>query len=205
MTLNKNMRHRIFYSYLVVMLVALLGASTTAQSNTAVKVALIADKASGLYKSPLVAVLEARLSKEPNLILLERAEIEKILKEKMLQLTFEAEGSNARRQLGNMLGADVLLFAEKVSVPERTSIRLRMVETRTGIILDDLLQASSDVDHDVESLVASIRPGLLKVGTPIKDRRYIGIMDIEIEKHEGIKKNRQDMEAKSKSKGVLRR
>jgi len=138
MTLNKNMRHRIFYSYPVVMLLALFGPSTAARPNIPLAVAVIADKRFELHKSPLVSLLEVKLSQEPGVVLLERAEIEKILEEQMLQLAFEAEGSEARRQLGALLRARmlVILRAREEQAGEDKTIRcleLVIADTSTGL------------------------------------------------------------------------
>ena len=63
-----------------------------AAPNTAVKVALIADKAFNLHKSPLVSLLEVEISQRDGIQLLERVEIDKILQEQRLQLMFSARG-----------------------------------------------------------------------------------------------------------------
>ena len=84
---------------LYITLITLSASSAWAQANDVVKVALIVDKACDLHKSPLVSLLEVKLSWEPGLVLLERVEIEKILEERTLQLAFEAEGAEARRRL----------------------------------------------------------------------------------------------------------
>jgi hypothetical protein len=85
-----------------------------------------------------VSLLEVKLSQERDLILLERAEIEKILEEQMLQLAFEAEGSEARRQLGALLRARmlVILRAREEQAGEGKMVRyleLVIADTSTGL------------------------------------------------------------------------
>jgi len=58
--------------------------------------ALIADRALDLHESPLVALLEARLSEDEQIILVERMEIDRILEEQQLQLLFSAEGGDSK-------------------------------------------------------------------------------------------------------------
>ena len=80
------MRDKVIYSYLAALLIILPSFSTLARSENKVKVALIADKASDLHKSPLVSLLEVKLSQRSGVQLLERAEIDKILQEQQLSV-----------------------------------------------------------------------------------------------------------------------
>jgi hypothetical protein len=166
--------------HIVFLLVTLiLTNSILADADKTINIALIADKASGLDKSSLVSLLEVELSKLENIKLLERGEVEKVLAEKKLQLSFEASANESRIQIGNILGADVILFIKKITGPERQEIiDARIVETRTGVILDDVLQDSSDIGKDIQVLIKAISPGLLKANVPLSQRHYLGISDI---------------------------
>jgi hypothetical protein len=166
----------------IVALIAVMSASIYAaniQPDKALNIALIVDKASGLDKSPLISLLEVQLSQEKGIKLLERAEIEKILSEKKLQLSFEASANADRLKIGNILGADALLCVDKIVTTERQElIHIRIIETRTGIILDDVLITSSGVEADVKALIEGLRPKLLKLSVPLNQRLYLGISDI---------------------------
>ena len=71
--------------------------------------ALIVDPALGLPDSASFNLLGVELSKAPGLTLLERAEVDKILKERTLQLALSAEGVAERRALGTLLQARLLV------------------------------------------------------------------------------------------------
>ncbi|MHC4186174.1 MAG: CsgG/HfaB family protein, partial [Planctomycetota bacterium] len=116
-----------------------MGADSHAASDTAVTVALIADKTFDLDKSPLVSLLEARLSEEPNLVLLERHEIDKILQEQQ----FSAAGLVRREaviKVGQLLRADALVLLSTEDGEEAGQnklLRVRLVETAHGLRLLD--------------------------------------------------------------------
>lgn len=161
-------------------MVTLLSISSVfADADKAINVAIITDKTSGLDKSPLIPLLEVELSKFENIKLLERGKIDKILAEKKLQLSFEASANESRMQIGNILGADVILFVKKiVGTDQQEFIDARIVETRTGVILDDVLQDSSDIEKETQNLIKAISPGLSKANVPLNQRHYLGISDI---------------------------
>ncbi len=156
-----------------------LTSSVFAATEKKINLALIADNTSGLEKSPIISLLEVELSKLENVNLLERNEIEKILAEKKLQLSFEVTENESRKQIGTILGADALLFVKLIRNQEqKESINTRFVETRTGIIFDNLLQNSSNIDEDIQGLIKEIKQRILKVNVPLDQRHYLGISDI---------------------------
>ena len=163
------------------MMLYVFASYTCAQSVTEISIALIADKASGLDKSPLVPLFEVELSKIENIKLLERSEIDKILTEQKLQLTFESSENKSRMHIGNILGADVLIVIENALNTKTQSIRLRIVETRTGIILGDFLQTDSNITDNIQAFVEYTRSTLNKTIVPIETRQYIGILGFESE------------------------
>ncbi|MHC4168419.1 MAG: CsgG/HfaB family protein, partial [Planctomycetota bacterium] len=80
-----------------------------AQSGDVVTVALIADKAYDLHKSPLISLIEAELSQRDGVILLERAQIDKILREQELSAAGLLDRSSAIK-VGRLLRADAFLL-----------------------------------------------------------------------------------------------
>lgn len=72
--------------------------------------ALIPGHDLGFAESAAFQMLTAELSKNPKLALLERAEIDRVLDEKKLQLAFGAEGAGTRRELGLLLKARMLVI-----------------------------------------------------------------------------------------------
>jgi hypothetical protein len=86
---------------------------STAASEVASKpvtCALIADKALAFNQSPTFALLEADLTRHPRLALVERTQIARIIEEETLQRALGAEGGDARRRLGGLLKAQMVVI-----------------------------------------------------------------------------------------------
>ena len=166
--------------HFVFLLLTLFSANLTfADSGKTINVAIIVNRSSGLDKSPLIPLLEVEISKMENIKLLERSEIERVLAEKRLQLSLGTEENQNRQLIGNTLGAEVILFIDKFTDYNQNEwIRTRIVETRTGIIFDDLLIASSGLDEDIKTWIETVRTQLAKVNAPLNQRYYLGISDI---------------------------
>lgn len=82
--------------------------------------ALIVDEASGLNESLLVPLVEAelgRLAAAGKLVLVERREVEQVLREQELAALFGAEGVGRRIEVGALLRADVLVLLRARAVP----------------------------------------------------------------------------------------
>ena len=112
------MRNRLLY--LIITISWALSSSLTtlavvgvAEKMQPVSVGLVVDRSFEFHRSPLAALLEAKLSQREDIRLLERAEIDKILQEQQ----FSAAGLVRREaviKVGQLLRADalVLLSAE---------------------------------------------------------------------------------------------
>jgi hypothetical protein len=65
-------------------------------------------------KTPRAALLEAKLLAEPGATWVERADIDKVLKEQKLQAAFGPQGVGERVKLGKLLKADLLVMVRPV-------------------------------------------------------------------------------------------
>lgn len=94
---------------------------TSAWAKEPLTCALLPDKALGFANSAVFSLLEVEVSRDPALALLQRAEIDKILQEQTLQLALAAGGVGARRGLGTLLKARMLvvLRAEEKQVERK--------------------------------------------------------------------------------------
>jgi len=87
----------------------------------------------------LESLLTAKLSSQPKVRMLERQNIDSILKEKRLQ-DFTGEGHATLRQVGQLLGADALVILSRSEVGERDTVyHARIVHASTGIVADSLI------------------------------------------------------------------
>ncbi len=129
------MRNRVICTFVLAPVAVLLCLSSTASSDDAVRVALVVDTALGLDKSPLVSLLEVKLSQRDDLQLLERAELKKILKEHEMHLMFSSEGVGARLRVGKLLKADLLVLARAKDEGEVRKLDVVVAETEMGLRL----------------------------------------------------------------------
>ncbi|MCH7812634.1 MAG: hypothetical protein IID40_01305 [Planctomycetes bacterium] len=105
----------------------------------------------GLADSPLADLIVVKLARNPELVLLSRADIAKILSEQALVLAMDVSTRQARRNWGKVLRADLLAIMLARSVDDRRIIDLHVVETRHGLRLtreafvwDDQTEATAD-------------------------------------------------------------
>ena len=155
-----------------------------------VRCALIVDRNEELRSSALVSLLEARLSQESHVQLLERDRIETILREQQISLAASAE-PNAVVKAGRLLRADafILLSVEK-STSESPSnspaeslaplLRVRVVETAHGLRLWDRYEEldTSNVQATVDRIADRVRIVAQKIGQPAGQVIPVGIVDI---------------------------
>ncbi len=99
--------------------------------------AIIADQAVQEEYLALIGLLEAKLSGDGKLRLVERNEIDKVLKEQELGAAFAAEGIGRRIKLGALLKADLLVFLRERQGKEKDAkaIEVAVAETRQGVRL----------------------------------------------------------------------
>jgi hypothetical protein len=109
--------------------------SAFAQSKDTVSIAIIADKAGGLGQSPLISLLEVQLSRNDNIRLLERAQIDKILQEQQLSAAGLLDRNNTIK-IGQLLRADALVIItlenEVKAITTGSTARAAPVSTEAG-------------------------------------------------------------------------
>ena len=126
----------------------------------------------------LVELLTAELSKRADLRLVERELIGRIMEEQKLALSGLVEKASTLR-LGQLLPASALLAVEQTS----STYRLRLIETRSGIVLWDYL--GSDALDTVEHLADELQRNTTKLKTKLADRRHIAFMGFVAEESSG--------------------
>lgn len=178
------MRDKVIYSYLAALLIILPSFSRLARSHSDVKVALIADKAFDLHKSPLVSLLEVKLSQVKGIQLLERAQIDKILQEQQLSVAGLLQRHSAVR-VGLLLRADAfLLLAEEHSKGEGKNgsklLRVRLVETAHGLRLLDSFEEpdGAKLEDTVKRITEKVIAAVPKIMLPPGEAIPVGIVDI---------------------------
>src|ERR1700744_5998422 len=83
-------------------------------------------------------LVSASLSAEPNLILVERAELEKALGEQELGLSGTVSGDSAAK-VGNLTGAKVLITGRVFAVDNQTIIVAKVIGTETSRVYGEVV------------------------------------------------------------------
>ncbi len=187
-------------SVLLSILVLCSASYSYAQQEKTLNIALIADKAGGLDKSPLISLLEVRLSQKANIKLLERAQIDKILQEQQLTAAGLLDRNNTIK-LGQILRADAFVIISSENTIQQTSgntptastaatgepnkptgslIRVRLTETAHGLRLSDRFEQldNSKLDEIAEAISKNIDVVIGKLSLPAGQAIPVGIVDI---------------------------
>ncbi|MEO8495038.1 MAG: hypothetical protein ABI614_08205 [Planctomycetota bacterium] len=131
--------------------------------------------ADGVLPKSLADLTQAELS-VAGIKLVERERIAAVLDEQHLAASALMEGKQSVR-LGRLLAADAIVYIERVSDASEMPVRVRVVETRTGIRLWDRI-----LDGPAGSLVKSLGQDLpllrRKVALDEQDRRYVGVLGL---------------------------
>ncbi len=113
----------------------------------------------------LVSLLEAGLSGTDDLTLVERREIDLVIKELQLSMG-DFLRSDQKMQAGRMLGADLIGYGFLTRQKTRIRVRFRIVEVETGRVVGSFLLAEKDpetMSHKLLSgMIKSIKTGPVK-------------------------------------------
>ena len=123
----KRHRKQYFSSLLLALGLFLAFPTITQAQGLAVKLALLSEEPAA---SSALDWLTVELSKRPELALLERAEMERLIREQALSA---AHGDYLK--LGQVLGADGLLVLSLINEPSGQSLETRLVAVRPGVVL----------------------------------------------------------------------
>ena len=111
----------------------------------------------------IIAMLEEALSQETGVVLVERAEVRKILREQELSLLFAAENLRERIAVGHLLKADLLVFLEEHREGKIPCVQVRICETGQGLrLLSRPIPLSGDAEADIEVMLKRISYGRRK-------------------------------------------
>ena len=99
------MNGRAMAAGVALMLLLMVAAAPAAET---VRVGIVPDEAAA--RTPLVDLLQVKLTGEPGLELVERAEVDALLREQALQQAWGSAGIGDRRTFGRRLGARLLVL-----------------------------------------------------------------------------------------------
>ncbi len=119
--------------------------------------------------SPLAALLEGRLLRNPRAVWVERNAIEEIQRERKLQGLTEAAAGRRRVAIGKLLKADLLVLLRHFEEPKE-HLQLVVCETRRGLRLAvDQVVLSPNVERDVQQLSTLVERAIARHGQEIRE------------------------------------
>jgi curli biogenesis system outer membrane secretion channel CsgG len=166
------MRTIAFINSIVASMLLVPGA-VTAQT----RVAILAGDGERAPQPGLVELLQAAVSRHENVQVLERKELERVLREQDLSAAVNQDAP-AHIRLGEILGAELLVFVERVQADDSVLLRLQSVESRTGIVLSSSLYLESAIEEQIASLQRGVAQALRKSRVNDADRIYIALGEV---------------------------
>lgn len=195
-----TMKPRIFLP-----LVALLAASTLAMGQEVLTVAIFdfesKDEAVRDLGPKVATLLNANLSAQPNVITVERAELEKVLGEQELGLSGTVSTDTAAK-VGKLTGAKVLVTGRVFKADKDLLIVSKIIGTETSRVYGEMVQGGPNASiADLSSQMAK------KIGHTIGEKGSTLVAKVETheERVEGIKKKLKDAKLPVLSIGIAER
>lgn len=166
MNVNRTIR-------VVAILLMIATTSARAGEQEPLTCALLPDVALDLGESAAFQLLTVELSKQDDLALLERAEIERLLESRSYEAAFAAEGGGDRRNLGTLLRVDLLVVMRArrggAEANGADSLDVVIAETSTGLRLSEQTHAWDDLKPEalVERVAADVARAAAQIREPV--------------------------------------
>lgn len=150
----------------------LLAARLPAQSNAPARLAIIAESPDASAASD---ILTAELSKNSQITLLERNEIDKVYQEQGLSV-----GNRDYLKLGQILGADGLWVFNVTKIATQTNLAARLIAVKPGVVLanEDFSWPLADVTDWAASTANHLNLFLPKLTVLVKDAIPISVVNL---------------------------
>ena len=133
-------------------------------------------------RAALADLLTADLAKDAAFRLVERQAVNRVVAE--LERA-SATDVAADVKLGQLLAAEAILLLDAAAAQTPPRVRVRLVETRTGIRLADGEWAAGDLLANRAALLVDVRQGLAKLRVPPSGRRLVGVVGLRSEEEAG--------------------
>ena len=163
---------------LTILFCAVLGLRLGAQNSPApLRLAVVSESADAL---PAADLLTAEFSKNDSVQLLERTEIEKVIREQQLSLN-----NLDCLKLGHLLGADGLLTLQSVAAGTNLFLSVQLVAVRPGVLLADerFGQPAQDASAWSATVLNRLEPLLPKLGVLPQDAIPLSVVNF----HAGVR------------------
>lgn len=141
-------------------------------------IAIIPGKDAAAGDEAVQAVLADALGRHPGVRLVEREKIAALLAEQELGLSALGDAS-AVAKAGKVVAADMFIFLEKSAQLDKSvepRIRQVIVESRTGVVLDDRVVGRDAALQDVKTLLAGFEAAARTAAIPQDKRRFVGVL-----------------------------
>ena len=163
------MNGRAMAAGVALMLLLMVAAAPAAET---VRVGIVPDEAAA--RTPLVDLLQVKLTGEPGLELVERAEVDALLREQALQQAWGSAGIGDRRTFGRRLGARLLVLlrtsTRSVDGADQPVVECAISETAHGLRVARVAIPWSPVDPEAaaEELATVVREARARLGQEMR-------------------------------------
>lgn len=138
-----------------------------APADAEVRVVVLGSRSAGI--DVLVPVVELRLADSPGVVLLERENVEAVLREQEFAALVGAEGSANRIALGKLLKADLLVLIQGEEKPQPHA-RVVICETDQGLRLgNQSVESGANVESSVVAVMQIVEAAIAKHGQQVKE------------------------------------
>jgi len=162
---------------LLVLVILAITTQLQAQSNAPVRLAIVNESPDAAGAADCLTVV---FSKDDKVQLLERAEINKVIREQQLSL-----GNLDFLKLGRLLGADGLLALQYVHEDTQLFLNVQLVAVKPGVILADerFVPPAQDASAWAANTVGHLEPLLPKLGVLPQDAIPLSVVNF----HAGVR------------------
>lgn len=124
--------------------------------------------------------LEVALSQQEGIAVVERNEIDKILREQRISAMGLTRPSVSIR-LGQLLDAQFFLYLEKLNRMKEPTYRAQVIEAATGIVLGSVFLDEATLTNDMSPVIRAARSATTKARAASANRHYITVLDFQSE------------------------
>ena len=122
-------------------------------------------------------LIESYLAAKPDVVEVERDQIDLVLREQQLGAS-ESDRTSTALKLGRLLSANVLVFVDGIHDETSTLTRVQAVETATGVVLASECRRDGDLQNALTFFGRVLDAGVAKSWVPSAKRRYVSVLGV---------------------------
>ena len=147
-------------------------------ADAPVRIAILAGVGERAPDDKAIALLEVQLSQQEGVVLLERQDVDRVLREHEIGLSGAGLTDRATSvRVGKLLHVDCFLAVERVRYSDggwHVLHRLQLIEGRTGLIVGSAYLPALRGETGARAAMQAVEPLLAAIALPDDQKRYVG-------------------------------